>query len=76
MSQVTKPKTRVFKLSGVLQNFKRVEKGNKICNQPHTALTFLTRLMNPEELDALLYGGCYGHKVDIKIEVVIDESKT
>lgn len=71
MSQTQKPKTRVFELNGVLQNFHRAEKGNKVCKQPHTALTFLTRLMKPEELDALLHGGVYGHKVDIRIEVVV-----
>lgn len=76
MSKQEIPKTRVFELSAVLQNFHRVEKGNKVCNQPHTALTFLTRLMKPDELDALLHGGVYGHKVDIRIEVVVDEQTT
>lgn len=72
MSKQETPKTRIFELNGVLQNFHRVEKGNKICKQPHTSLTFLVRLMTPEELDALLHGGVYGHKVNIRIEVVTD----
>ena len=73
MSQTQKIKTRKFELRGVMQNFSRKEKGSKSCNQPHTAFTILTRLMTPEELDALLFGGCYGAKVCLNIEVVIEK---
>ena len=73
MSKQTPIKTRKFELRGVMQNFSRKEKGSKNCKDPHTAFTILTRLMTPEELDAILFGGCYGHTVCLNIEVVIEK---
>lgn len=63
---------RKFEFDGVMQDVSRKDKGSKNCKQPHTKITFLTRTITNEEMDALCYGGCYGMKIHMTIECVKD----
>jgi len=73
MSKTTQIKTRKWELTGVMQNIHKKPKGSKHCNQPHTEFRILTRPITNEEMDALVFGGCYGAKVCLKIEVLIEK---
>lgn len=49
------------------------QKGSKQCKTPHTKFSILTNLISNEEMDQLVYGGIYGFKVKLTIEVVEEE---
>lgn len=63
---------RKFEFFGVMQDIAKKDKGNKALNTPHTKITFLTRTITNEEMDALCYGGCYGMRIKMTIECVKD----
>ena len=63
-------KTKTFEFDGLLGDFHRKNKGSKQCKDPHTTFTILTREITNEEADKIVFGGVYGCKVKITIEVV------
>ena len=63
---------RKFEFSGLMKDIAVKNKGSKSCKDPHTAITILTRPITNEEMDALCYGGCYGYKIRLSVEVVRD----
>ena len=65
-----KQETTKFEFHGLMQNIAKKDKGSKSCKDPHTAFTILTREITNEEMDALCYGGCYGFKCRLTIEVI------
>ncbi len=68
-------KTKKFEFDGLLQNIAKKDKGSKSCKQPHTAFTILTKPITNEVMDSLVYGGCNGAKICLKIEVVVEKLK-
>jgi len=73
--QKQKIKTKKFEFDALLQNIAIKDKGSKSCKDPHTVFTVLTKPIFNEEMDALVYGGCYGAKICLKIEVVVEKQK-
>ena len=71
----TKPKTKKLEFNGVIQDIARRDKGSKSCKDPHTAFTILTNTITNKQMDELVYGGCFGHKVCLKIVVIKESSK-
>ena len=71
----TKPKTKKFEFNGVIQDISRKDKGSKNCKAPHTAFTILTNTITSKQMDELVYGGCFGHKVCLKIMVIKENSE-
>jgi len=67
---INKEKTKKFEWNGVIQDIHIREKGTKNCDQPHTKFTILTPKITHEEMNELVFGGCNGAKVCLKIEVV------
>lgn len=63
---------RKFEFTGLMQDVAKKDKGSSSCKSPHTKITFLTRTITNEEMDALVYGGCYGVKIKMTIECVKD----
>lgn len=69
-------KTKKFEFDAVLQDIHRRDKGSKNCKDPHTSLTLLTRPITNDEMDKIVYGGCFGAKVHVVIEVLTKEEKS
>lgn len=67
---MNKSEMQAFEFNGVMQDISRKKKGSKSCKDPHTAFTILTREITEKEMDALMHGGCCGHRICLKIEVV------
>lgn len=65
-------KLRRFEFDGLMQDVSKKGKGSKSCKDPHTKFSILTRPITNEEMDAIVYGGVYGFKVKLTIEVVKD----
>lgn len=59
-----------FEFDGLMQDVHQKPKGSKSCKDPHTAFTILTRQITNQEMDKIVFGGCYGFKVKLTIEVV------
>jgi len=73
MAQEQKPKTKKFEFDCLLQDINRKKKGSKSYKKPHTAITVLVREIDEDEMDALVRGGCFGVRVYLKIEVVMEK---
>lgn len=71
MSQV---QTKKYEFDGLMQDIQQKPKGSKSCKDPHTKFTILTKPITNTEMDKLVYGGCYGFRLKLIIEVV--EEKT
>lgn len=75
MKSNEKPETETFEFDCLLQNIDRKKKGSKSYKPPHTAFTVLTKEITEDQMDALVYGGCYGTNVYLKITVVKEKKK-
>lgn len=67
--KMRKLKTKTFKLKGIMQDINRKKKGSKKYKPEHTAFTIITRPINEDEMDELVFGGIYGHTVCLEITV-------
>ena len=56
----------------MIQDICKKDKGSKSCKDPHTSFTILTRTISNEEMDALVYGGCFGARLKLTVEVIVD----
>ena len=72
---MSEKKSEKFEFNGLIQNISKKDKGSKSCKDPHTEFTILTRPITNEEMDKLVFGGCFGAKTCLKIEVLTEKPK-